>query len=55
LVAGARPMIECCPLAPKREMSIWPPPGGEQGIAEKLKKVFDPHGVLAPGRFLGGL
>jgi glycolate oxidase FAD binding subunit len=52
---GARPMIERCPVALKRGMSVWPPPGSDQALAEKLKQLFDPHGVLAPGRFLGGL
>jgi glycolate oxidase FAD binding subunit len=55
LGAGARPMIEWCPTALKREMSTWPPPGNDQALAEKLKRVFDPHEILAPGRFLGGV
>ena len=53
--AGARPMIERCPVAVKREVNIWPAPGNDQALAEKLKRVFDPQGILAPGRFLGGL
>ena len=55
LGAGARPMIEWCPVAIKRDVNIWPPPGDDQALAEKLKRVFDPQGILAPGRFLGGL
>jgi FAD/FMN-containing dehydrogenase len=55
LNAGARPMIEWCPTALKRDVNIWPPPGSDQPIAERLKKLFDPQGILAPGRFLGGL
>jgi glycolate oxidase FAD binding subunit len=55
LSAGARPMIEWCPTALKREISVWPPPGNDQALAEKLKRLFDPQGILAPGRFLGGL
>lgn len=53
--AGARPMIERCPVAVKREVNIWPAPGSDQALAEKLKRVFDPQDILAPGRFLGGL
>jgi glycolate oxidase FAD binding subunit len=53
--AGGRPMIEWCPLELKREMSVWPPAGGEQELAQRLKNVFDPHGILAPGRFQGGI
>jgi glycolate oxidase FAD binding subunit len=57
---GVRPVIEWCPLAVKHELaaagkSIWPPTGTEQVLAERLKKVFDPHGILAPGRFQGGI
>jgi glycolate oxidase FAD binding subunit len=53
--AGGRPMIESCPLALKREMSVWPAAGGEQELAQRLKNVFDPQGILAPGRFQGGI
>jgi glycolate oxidase FAD binding subunit len=55
LSAGARPMIEWCPTALKRAVNIWPPPGNDQALAEKLKTLFDPQGTLAPGRFLGEL
>lgn len=53
--AGAKPMIEWCPPELKREMNVWPPSGDELEITRRLKKVFDPHGILAPGRFQGGL
>ena len=52
---GARPMIEWCPVAVKREVNVWPLPGNDQPIDEKLKRLFDFQGILAPGRFLGGL
>jgi glycolate oxidase FAD binding subunit len=55
LQAGARPMIEWCPAAGKREVNVWPPPGSDQALAERLKRLFDPSGILAPGRFLGGV
>ncbi len=55
ITAGGRPMIEWCPLELKREMSVWPPPGDERELAQRIKGVFDPHGVLAPDRFLGGI
>ena len=50
-----RPMIEWCPTNVKREMSVWPPPVDEQALVQRLKKVFDPQGILAPGRFMGGI
>jgi glycolate oxidase FAD binding subunit len=52
---GSLPMIEHCPLELKHALSIWPPPGSENEIAARLKLVFDPQGVLSPGRFRGGI
>jgi glycolate oxidase FAD binding subunit len=53
--SGSLPMIEHCPLELKHALSIWPPPGSENEIAARLKLVFDPQGVLSPGRFRGGI
>ena len=53
--AGAQPMIEWCPPEVKAAMSVWPPPGSARALAERLKSVFDPHRVLSPGRFQGGI
>ena len=53
--SGSTPMIEHCPLELKHALSIWPPPGSESEIAARLKLVFDPQGVLSPGRFRGGI
>ena len=55
LACGGRPMIEWCPASLKRDVNVWPPVGSDQPIAERLKRLFDPQGILAPGRFLGGL
>ena len=55
LTSGAAPMIERCPQGLKAALSIWPPAGGEHEVAQRLKQVFDPHGVLSPGRFRGGI
>jgi glycolate oxidase FAD binding subunit len=55
IAAGARPKIEWCPVAVKREVNVLPTPGSDQALVEKLKRVFDPQGILAPGRFVGGL
>jgi glycolate oxidase FAD binding subunit len=51
--SGAAPMIERCPLEIKKALAIWPPPGAEHEIAQRLKRVFDPQGILSPGRFRG--
>lgn len=55
VTAGAAPVIERCPLEIKKALGIWPPAGAEHEIAERLKHVFDPHGILSPGRFRGGI
>jgi FAD/FMN-containing dehydrogenase len=48
-------MIERCPLELKNMLNIWPPAGTEHEIAIRLKSVFDPQGILSPGRFRGGI
>jgi hypothetical protein len=53
--SGAAPMIERCPLEIKNALTIWPPMGSEHEIAQRLKLVFDPQGILSPGRFRGGI
>jgi glycolate oxidase FAD binding subunit len=53
--AGAQPMIEWCPPEVKAAMSVWPAPGSERDLVQRLKNVFDPHRVLSPGRFQGGI
>jgi glycolate oxidase FAD binding subunit len=55
IASGAIPMIERCPLELKNTLNIWPPAGTELEIAKRLKSVFDPQGILSPGRFRGGI
>ena len=55
VASGAIPMIERCPLELKNMLNIWPPAGTEHEIAKRLKSVFDPQGILSPGRFRGGI
>ena len=52
---GALPTIERCPLEIKTVLGVWPPPGAENEIAQRLKRVFDPREILSPGRFRGGI
>jgi glycolate oxidase FAD binding subunit len=53
--AGARAAIEWCPTELKREVNVWGPTREDFPLMQKLKKVFDPHEVFSPGRFVGGL
>jgi glycolate oxidase FAD binding subunit len=55
LSSGASATIERCPFEMKRIVNIWPSPGSELEIARRLKGVFDPHSILSPGRFRGGI
>jgi len=47
--------IPWCPAEWKSALPIWGPERGDLGPMRALKKVFDPHGVLSPGRFMGGI
>ncbi|MFZ0786548.1 MAG: FAD-binding oxidoreductase [Candidatus Acidiferrales bacterium] len=47
--------IPWCPAEWKSALPIWGPERGDLGPMRALKKVFDPHGVFAPGRFMGGI
>ncbi len=55
IASGAAPMIERCPTQIKKALAVWPPPGNEHEVAQRLKRVFDPQGILSPGRFRGGI
>jgi hypothetical protein len=44
-----------CPPKLKGEINIWGAPRGDFSLMKKLKGVFDPSGVLSPGRYVGGL
>jgi glycolate oxidase FAD binding subunit len=44
-----------CPSALKRDIDIWGPLPASFELMKKLKTVFDPEGILSPGRFIGGI
>lgn len=50
-----RGMILQIPLELKREMNVWGEPGEDFPLMQRVKQAFDPHGIFAPGRFVGGL
>lgn len=53
--AGGAALLESAPLAVKRERDVF---GGDPALLEltrSLKQRFDPHAVLNPGRFMGGV
>ena len=53
--ASGNAIIEFCPTALKREVSVWGPPRADLALMRNLKNEFDPRGILGPGRFYGGI
>jgi len=52
---GGHATIPWCPGEWKNALAVWGRERGDFEIMRKLKKVFDPRGVLSPGRFVGGI
>ncbi len=52
---GGNATIPWCPAAWKGALPVWGLDRGDFEQMRKLKKVFDPDGILAPGRFPGGI
>jgi glycolate oxidase FAD binding subunit len=52
---GANATIPWCPMEWKNTLQVWGPERNDLAQMQKVKKVFDPHGVFSPGRFMGGL
>jgi glycolate oxidase FAD binding subunit len=52
---GGQSIIPWCPTAWKKNLKIWGPENPNFPQMQKIKAVFDPQGILSPGRFVGGL
>jgi glycolate oxidase FAD binding subunit len=52
---GGHLTIPWCPTEWKSALKIWGPPRADFALMQKVKRVFDPQGVLSPGRFVGGI
>ena len=53
--AGGHAVVERCPVSLKKQIDVW---GGQPEAVEimrRLKRKFDPSGILNPGRFVGGI
>jgi glycolate oxidase FAD binding subunit len=53
--AGGEGSIPWCPAPWKSSLKVWGLPRGDFEHMRSLKQIFDPRGVLAPGRFVGGI
>jgi glycolate oxidase FAD binding subunit len=52
---GGNAVIPWCPSEWKGTLRVWGPDRGASAPMKKIKKVFDPQGILSPGRFVGGI
>jgi glycolate oxidase FAD binding subunit len=52
---GGQSSIPWCPAAWKTSLKIWGNENASVAQMRKLKNVFDPLGILSPGRFVGGI
>jgi glycolate oxidase FAD binding subunit len=52
---GGQSTIPWCPTQWKSDLKIWGPENPSFAQMQKIKTVFDPQGVLSPGRYVGGL
>lgn len=52
---GGSLVVEHCSPDLKSRVDVWGPTGDDFEAMRKLKAVWDPKGILSPGRFVGGL
>jgi len=52
---GGALVVEHCPVALKGQVDVWGAGGDDLEVMRRMKSVWDPNEVLAPGRFLGGI
>ena len=52
---GGLLVVESCPAGFKSRLDVWGPMADDFEVMQKVKAVWDPKGVLAPGRLVGGL
>ncbi len=53
--AGGHAQLEWAPLAVKEQVAVWDDPGPDFRLMKAIKDRLDPHGILSPGRFVGGI
>ena len=52
---GGFVVVERAAPAAKAGIDVWGDPGEGLALMRKVKETFDPAGIFAPGRFVGGL
>jgi glycolate oxidase FAD binding subunit len=52
---GGHSTVPWCPAEWKNAVKIWGPPRADFVQMQKVKRIFDPQGILSPGRFVGDI
>ncbi len=47
---GFRAIVESCPPDQKEALELWPHPGSQLAVMQRIKDQLDPHHLLNPGR-----
>ncbi|HLC29711.1 MAG TPA: FAD-linked oxidase C-terminal domain-containing protein, partial [Dehalococcoidia bacterium] len=53
--AGGSTVVEECPPQLRANIDVWGTAPDAAPIMRRLKELFDPLGVLNPGRYVGGI
>ncbi len=53
LPRGWKAVIEFAPPDEKGRLNLWPRPGADFEVMRRIKRLFDPHNLLNPGRLYG--
>jgi glycolate oxidase FAD binding subunit len=48
--SGSKAVIEFAPEGCRRKLDLWPSPGGDFEIMQRVKHLFDPRNLLNRGR-----
>jgi FAD/FMN-containing dehydrogenase len=47
---GWKAIIEFAPERQKQTLELWPLPGGDLAVMQRIKRMFDPQNLLNRGR-----
>jgi glycolate oxidase FAD binding subunit len=53
--AGGNLILSRCPADWQERLKVWGEPRPDWALAERVKRAFDPRGVMNPGRFVGSI
>jgi len=53
--SGGSLVVLSAPLEIKKSLDAWGDPGDGLPLMRLVKQQLDPHGILNPGRFVGGI